>query len=215
MNHFQPRHRLQAFSLLELLVVIGIMALMMSLLVPSIAGFSSTAGRRGAVNVVMNTLEQARVEALQSGRTVHVVLIQEKDATKDSIVVVREPEEKSGAWTYERLTKTIRLPEGVLFHAAQNSLLSQGLPNGFDQSRIDRFPADAAGFGVMSFNASGAVEFPQSTSPVSRQVFLTEGVRGSTETAKTERKRQGGGFEVISVSRYTGRVQLDITGTGT
>jgi prepilin-type N-terminal cleavage/methylation domain-containing protein len=67
------RHRRSvAFSLLELLVVIAIMAVMMSLLLPAVSGFSSTAGRRGAVNILMNTFEQARVAALESGQTVYV-----------------------------------------------------------------------------------------------------------------------------------------------
>ncbi len=207
----------RGFSLIELLSVIAVIALMMALIAPAISGLSGTSGRRGAVNVIMNTLEQARVAALESGRDVHVLFFRNKFPEPDSMMVIRDPE--SGSGDYERLTRTTKLPKGVLFHAARNSLIDQALPVGFDLSRVKPTPAATSyeGFSVLTFNSSGAVSFPSASASIARQIFLTEGIRGSSESTLTSRKEQqgiGGGFEVISLSRYTGRAQLDISATG-
>lgn len=210
--------RLRGFSLVELLCVIAVIALMMALIAPAISGLSGTSGRRGAVNIVMNTLEQARVAALESGRDVHVLFFRNKFPEPDSMMVVRETE--SGTGDFERLTRTTKLPKGVLFHAAPNSLIAQALPPAFDLNRVKPTPASSSydGFSVLTFNSSGAVSFPSDSATVARQLFLTEGIRGANESALTARKQQqtapGGGFEVISLSRYTGRAQLDISATG-
>ncbi|HVJ56933.1 MAG TPA: hypothetical protein VM574_03775, partial [Terrimicrobiaceae bacterium] len=59
-------------SLLELLSVSALIVVMAGLLHSSIGSFSSSVGRRGAVNILMNAIEYARVVALESGQTVHV-----------------------------------------------------------------------------------------------------------------------------------------------
>ena len=61
----RPQSNLSAFTLIEMLAVI---AIMMALIAPAVGNFGSTAGRKGAVNILMNTMEQARVAALESGR---------------------------------------------------------------------------------------------------------------------------------------------------
>jgi type II secretory pathway pseudopilin PulG len=206
-----------------MLVVVAIIAVMMSLLVPAIGGFTNTAGRRGAVNVVMNTLEQARVAALESGRPVHVLFLQRSFPEMDAIMVIREPEDPTA--NYERLTRWMKLPKGVLFHSPSTTdLLSQTPPGTFSISRVEQMPTLNSGAGekvsLLTFNESGGLEYPSQSSAASRQIFLSEGVRsanGSESTISARKKDQGsgGGFEVISISRYTGRVQLDITATGT
>src|SRR5262245_48230986 len=60
------------FSLAELLSVSALIVLLAGLFFSSISSLSSSAGRRGAANVLMNTLEHARVAALESGQIVSV-----------------------------------------------------------------------------------------------------------------------------------------------
>lgn len=213
--------RQAGFSLLEILVVVAMMAIMMSLLLPAISGFSSTAGRRGAVNILMNTFEQARVAALESGQTVYVgfadndfpvedmryaAFIVFRDATNEEKAAAPDPATKS----YVVLKKWTRLPKNIAFKSIKSSLIGNdgksftNLPNEVGQSfNDDRFP-------FVAFNSAGAVDEPSNN----LRVFLYEGYYAGGQDNFTRNTGASGLFEQISLSRYTGRVQLDITATG-
>jgi hypothetical protein len=195
----------------------AVMSVMTLLLLPGVSGFSSTAGRRGAVNLLMGTFEQARVAAIEAGRPVHVILYRRNHPEPDAVMVVRDPGDASTTGPFERLTKWINLPKGVLLHDPGSvNILSQPRPADFSAGRLSPPPQMASGesLNVVTFNASGGVDYP-SGGASSRQLYLSEGFRGDggNEAAISEKKKAGGtGFEVISLSRYTGRAQLDITG---
>jgi len=210
---------------LELLVVISIMAVMMSLLLPAVSGFSSTAGRRGAVNILMNTFEQARVAALESGQNVYIgfadndfpveamrysAFIVFRDATDEEKADAPDPTKKS----YVILKKWTPLPKNIAFKTAASSLPGasktafRNLSAELGQSSGDEeFPC-------VSFNSSGAVDQPAGN----LRVFLYEGhyAEGRDNHTRNKNVQDGasGLFEQISLSRYTGRAQLDITATG-
>jgi prepilin-type N-terminal cleavage/methylation domain-containing protein len=209
--------RRASFSLPELLIVMAVMGMMMALLLPAVSGFSSIAGRRGAVNLLMGTFEQARVAAIEAGRPVHVVLYRRNHPEPDAVMVVRDPGDASTTDPFERLTKWIPLPKGVLLHdPGPVNILSQPQPADFTAARLSPTPQVAPGesLNVVTFNASGGVDYP-SGGAASRQLYLSEGFRGEggNEAAISDRKKsRGTGFEVISLSRYTGRAQFDITG---
>jgi len=209
--------RTRGFSLLELLLVIAVMAIMMSLLLPAVSGFSSTAGRRGAVNILMNTFEQARVAALESGQTVYVGFANKNFPVDDmkfaAFVVFRTPTEEekvtSGKDDVIVLKKWTRLPKNVAFKQVDSSLIGsqtkdfEGLQYGGEN--LKELP-------YVAFNSSGAVEEPASN----LRVFLYEGYYANEKEILTRKNGQEGSgalFEKISLSRYTGRAQLDITGT--
>jgi prepilin-type N-terminal cleavage/methylation domain-containing protein len=219
----------RAFSLVELLAVMAIIAIMVTLLAPAISSFSSTTGRKGAVNVVMNTLEQARAAALEKNCPVNVLFWRRDYPNRDAIRVVRDP----SPWILDSkgqpetaivpLTKWIPLPEGVLLHkpsaganifnnAAANVITTADLKTistgGTDLPQDDYLAA-------VKFNASGAIIFPATSSDA--RIIITEGVRGTggTEAVISSRKQGqnsiGGGFEIITLSRFTGRPRLDVT----
>ncbi|MFV0337111.1 MAG: Tfp pilus assembly protein FimT/FimU [Chthoniobacterales bacterium] len=199
-----------AFSMVELLVVIAIFSVLVALMTPAFLSFSGSAGRRGAVNTVMNTLEQARVAALEAGRDVYVVFWRKNntDTEQDAIGVFRETEDGSG--NYEQLSKWLQLPKRILLHqpaSGKNIFAASGNP-GFDKTRI---PASAAStglddFGIVKFSPSGTVLFPvNSTENV---IILTEGERTDGSDSKIDR---GGLFEIISIAKYTGRPTLEVT----
>jgi prepilin-type N-terminal cleavage/methylation domain-containing protein len=203
------------FSLIELLTVVAIIAIMMSLLAPAISGFSSTAGRRGAVNSLMNTFEQARVAALESGRTVYVLFARPDFPEQDAVMVVRETD--TGTGDYEVLSRWRKLPKGVLLHdpSVVDSLLKKNISDsGFDTTRLNvpklgnLNPTDLK---VLAFNDQGAITFP--VGKAFRKIILSEGVRGQggTEALISTRKASAGGFEIISLAQYTGRAQLDVS----
>ncbi len=215
------------FSLLELLVVVAVMAIMMSLLAPAVAGFSSTAGRRGAVNIVMNTFEQARVAALESGQTVYIGFADAEFPVEDmryaAFIVFRDAtdEEKNDPVSprnYVVLKKWTRLPKRIAFKRIDSSLvptttsgsqLFGGLKNELGSS-LSSWNEEMP---VIAFNSSGAVAQPSNN----LRIYLYEGYFGDGKDNLTRnnsvQEGSSGLFEKISVSRYTGRAQLDITTT--
>ena len=63
------------FTLLELLVTMGIAALLMGLLVLGVRGFNSSTNRRAAVGTLMGIFDQARSVAISDGRATYVVFV--------------------------------------------------------------------------------------------------------------------------------------------
>lgn len=213
------------FSLIELLVVVAIIALMMSLLLPALSGWGSSAGRRGAVTMVMNTLEQARVAALESGQTVYVGFANENHPVDEmiysSFLVFRDATEeelqKSSVQKYVILKKWTSLPKNIAFKSEfpgnnlsviQSSTsvagLNQALPSRTQLTTPEMLP-------VIKFNSSGAVEGD------GKPIFLYEGYYANNQDNFTrnaaEQDSSAGLFEKITISRFTGRVQLDVTAT--
>ncbi|MBW8863811.1 MAG: type II secretion system protein [Verrucomicrobia bacterium] len=215
-THPHPR---AGFTLIELIAVMAIIAIMLALLAPAAGNFRSTAGRNGAVNILMNTLEQARVAALESGRTVYVVFHRRIFPEQDEILVLRDPDPDAGGAKYEQLTKWIKLPKGVLLHNIEGKsvdILSASLPGTavFDPAKMPQQPKLESGenLNILTFNGYGSVSFPAPASP-QLMLIVSEGVRGAggTEAIISTNKEKAGGYEIISFRRYTGRASLEVT----
>lgn len=175
---------------------------------------TSPVGRKGAVTIVMNTLEQARVSAIETGRET-VVLFWKKNGVAgfppdepDGLIILRKNE--AGAW--ESISRWVKLPSGVLFQSENTSSLI--LTTQADQSMLDAVPnttakPTASQSGAVQFTTSGAVKSP-STPSSGLYIAFAMGQRkiGSNEMAFD--KQQSGGKEVISLARYTGRSTMDI-----
>lgn len=212
------------FSLVEVIAVIAIIAIMMAMIAPTVGSFSSTAGRKGAVNILMNTLEQARAAALETGSDIYVLLWRREYPDRDAIMVVREPSPwltKSDGSKEDKLvplTKWMSLPEGVLLHKPDrggNVFDNTTWPAFLEQRKSDIPMPDGQSFdkskiGYVWFAPNGSI--PRPTGKEAR-IVITEGVRGQggTEAVLSGKKQQQGGFEVITLSRFTGRAQLDVT----
>jgi hypothetical protein len=204
-----------AFTLLELLVVVVIVCVMMSLLAPAVGSMTSTGGRKGAVTLVMNTLEQARMAAIEKSRDVVVVFWKKNGTTsaadeQDAILVLRRDD--SNNW--EPIGRWVKLPKGVLFHGedTQSEILKQNSPALAEvtDAAISALPGNPTkiNLGAVQFSSSGAVQLPSTS--IGLRIALTEGQRDSSGTLAVK-KQKSGGYEVISVARYTGRPTLDIT----
>ena len=188
--------------------------MLMALAVPAISGFTSPAGRKGAVIVVMNALEQARVSAIETGRDV-VVLFWRKNGVAgfppdepDSLMILRINE--AGSW--ESISRWVKLPDGVLFQSENTSSLI--LTTQADQSMLDAVPnttakPTASQSGAVQFTASGAIKSP-STSSSGLYIAFAMGQRKTGSNDMAFDKQKSGGKEVISLARYTGRSTMDI-----
>jgi type II secretory pathway pseudopilin PulG len=202
-------------SLLELLLVSTLIILMAGLLYSSIGGFSSSAGRRGAVNILMNAFEHARIAALESGQTVHVGFADKDFPVEEmrykAFLVFRDTsdeERAAGAKNYFVLKKWTKLPANVALKRMAGSVVPEsggqtfaGLNEVLPDSQCDE------SFPCLSFNSSGAIS--GASHPI--ELFLYEGYFSGDRDIPT--RRSGELFEKISLSRYTGRVQFNVTTT--
>ena len=201
-------------SLVELISVLAIIILMAALIFPAAAAFSGTTARRGAVNVLLNAFEQARLAALETGQTVYVGFADADFPVAEmryaAFLVFRETsddERFSGAGDFAVLRKWTRLPRQMAFKRIARSLvpeaggetfagLSELLPAGV---RDETFPC-------LAFTGTGSVL--GGFNPL--QLFLYE---GSYENGRDRPRTPSSLFERISLSRYTGRARLEVTAT--
>jgi hypothetical protein len=202
-------------SLLELLSVSALITLTAGLLYSSIGSFSSPAGRRGAVNILMNAFEHARIVALESGQTVHVGFADRDFPVEEmrykAFLVFRDTsdeERAAGAKDYLILKKWTKLPGNVALKRMAHSVVPEsggqtfaGLKEMLPNSQSDET------FPCLSFNSSGAVS--STSNPI--ELFLYEGY--FSEDREIQTRASGELFEKISLSRYTGRVQFNVTTT--
>lgn len=199
------------FSLIELLAVIAIMSVLMALAAPTISGFSTTAGRRGSVNVLMNGFEQARAEALEKSANVLVVMRRDPKGFQDSFMVVRDDrsaDRPAGDPEFVPLSRWQKLSQSVLFYQAPGSLVLSGAVATALPGLASALPGSvsAGDLFAVGFNKHGQVSFPSSGSDLF--VYLAEATRNGSTTA-TAKGASMNITERLSFRRYTGRAQLD------
>ncbi len=196
--------------MVELMLVVAVIVIMMSLLMPAISAFGGSAGRRGAVNSLMNTFEQARASALETGSKVYVVMRRNSTVGEgDSYLIARERSDALGddpAKSYIPLSPWKKMPKGILFHPAPGSLVYSGNP--LPAALISSLPGSVPSSELygMAFNRTGAVAF---NTGAGLTLLLAEATQaGSSVKAKAASTTI---TERLSFRRYTGRAQLDFT----
>src|SRR5262245_48503209 len=70
---FSPLQTRAGFPLLELLMVMGIIALALAALIPAVTSLSKSSGRIAARDSLLGAIEQARAEAIKSGQAAYIV----------------------------------------------------------------------------------------------------------------------------------------------
>jgi len=205
------RKKRHGFSLLELLVAIVLITLLLTLISPAMNGFRGSAARKGAVSLVMTTLEQARILAIETGREV-VVVFWKKNGTagtpadeQDAMIVLRRNETETG---WEQMNRWIKIPHGILFPSDDTaSSILCNVPTEDIHSILPHSPTSEH-LGAVHFSPSGAVQRPGTSAGL--RIALTEGRRGADGALLAE-KQNSGTYEIISLARYTGRATLDIS----
>jgi len=210
--NYKFRRERGGFSLIEMLAVMALMSVMIAMMMPLLSGFTGTAGRRGAVNSLMNTFEQARVAAVEAGAKVYVVMRRNPNlGEQDSFIVVRERSEGLGEAStapYIVLTRWQKLPRGILFFQAASSLTQTGVDLPVDlMGAIPGGVPSGELFGL-GFNRNGQVSFPSSGA---LSLFLAEGARKDSTTTASANGASATITERLSLRRFTGRAQLDYT----
>lgn len=207
----------QGFSLVEVLTVLAIMAVLTGLSISAIPGMRSSYDRKTAVDLVMTTIEQARVAALQSGGNTYVVFALAKDSglSPDAMIVVGDQPIGSTATGLVLYTHWIRMPLGVRFHYLTNTLVASSVPTAVNTTSLPPLNGNP-NFTGFTFNSTGTVSYPATGG---LDVALFEGIRSShmAETAvgpsakATMSLSTSGLYEVIRLSRYSGRSWMDVS----
>ena len=126
-----------AFTLVELLAVVAIIAIMSALLTPAVRGLLGVTGPRGGVNALSAALEQARLSAMESGVPSYVGWVQPSaDAEASALIVFRDKKEGETAAIIP-VTRWIKLPQGVFFDAQGTTV---GISAGSDLPKLNGKP---------------------------------------------------------------------------
>ena len=219
-----PERSVGGFTLLELLVVMGIILIALAALVPAVTSLSKSGGRRAALNSLLGGIEQARAEAIKSSQATYVVFPAFTSGTQSTLdrynyrsyAIFEDDAAIPG--NVKQLTDWKSFPTGV---ALRKAYTINGVNGGLDSlqdpaaltpSVAFSFPPDAsaAPFKCFKFNSNGeVVQAPAGN--VLLGVF--EGyVDNGNEVATT---KDGSGnpsaVEYLMVSQFTGRAEPTAT----
>ena len=199
-----------AFTLVELLAVVGIMGLLAAVAVPALKGLTGSGGRKQALSQVMGALEIARNTAISSGTNAAVIF---PDSTSDSAfggaqnpyryrsmaIVTWNPTNTNsrpsmvGSW--------IALPQGIALFP--NSLKSTNLPTAKNISVRILTSSSTSDFPAIIFQPDGGLSEDYNPLPTNGIAFF-EGTVSGTTTNPTSKMTN---FETIRLTRYTGRTR--------
>jgi type II secretory pathway pseudopilin PulG len=195
------RHLVAAFTLVELLAVVGIMGLLAAAAVPALKGLTGSGGRKQALSQVISALEIARNTAISTGTNAAVIFPDSTFASGDaykyrSMAVVAwnitnaaTPATMVGSW--------IVLPQGISL--LPNSI--SALPQATNVSVRILTSSNTANFRAISFQSDGALDENLSSFPTNGIAFFEGTVTGTTTNSTSKMTN----FETVRVTRYTGR----------
>ena len=215
------RQHIAAFTLVEMLTVTAIITLLMGLVAPALKSMSRGAGRRGAINQLLTTFDQARVAAIRSASQAYVGFADSTFPNAEmryrSFIMFRsrlEGDQPSvddhGTSQYVYLTRWKTLPQGISIKSEQNSLVGTAGAT-IAVSPDDKFPNLRTGLlPVVVFNSTGGVSKPVDSNAL--RLFLYQGFYETGRDVIIRGNRMP--FDMISISRFTGRPILEESSIG-
>jgi prepilin-type N-terminal cleavage/methylation domain-containing protein len=192
----------RGFTLLELLVVISIMISLAGLTLLSLGGLKNSFECKHAVRMVMDTVENARLTALQNGNNVYVVLAisQDPTGTSDAITVVGDPPISSTSTQKVWCMRWLRLPTSVHFLSSEATLTGNQLPDTLSLTDLPPLSTGHFTYAAFTFNSTGQVVYPVGSN-------LVLALQPKTKTKQLNNQL----YDIILLSRFTGRVRTEVS----
>ena len=218
-NHkLQHTRRLPAaFTLVELLAVIGIMGLLAAVGVPALKGLTGSGGRKQALSQVMGALEIARNTAISTGTNAAVIFPDLSFASQPyryrSMAVISWDTTNStnggpGTNPNVMLGSWITLPQGIVLHDKQ---INQ-LPTVTNKTALlippNTSTTDISNLRAIVFQSDGGLEERYYTNTLTSEgIAFYEGavIPSSNPTTTTNTSKQKTNVETITITHYTGR----------
>ena len=199
LQHF--RRPAAAFTLVELLAVVGIMGLLAAVAVPALKGLTGSGSRKQALGQVIGALEIARNTAISTGTNAAVIF---PDSTFSSGNAYRYRSMAVVAWSATNsdspatmVGSWIVLPQGIALFPRSIS----ALPVRTNISVQILTSSAKADYRAICFQSDGALDESQSPLPTNGIAFF-EGTVTDTKTNPTSKMTN---FETVRLTRYTGR----------
>jgi prepilin-type N-terminal cleavage/methylation domain-containing protein len=208
----------KAFTLLEVLVVLAIIALLLAATIPVVNSLSKSSGRKGAGSLLLGTIEQARTLALKDGRASYVVFPAEYPAgtaaTSDKNIVSRyfyhsvaifEDDAADPTKPKIQVTEWKVFPIGVSLRSEISYQPDPSDPapdSGWIGDSFTFTPTGStATLPFLKFNSAGAVESPPRSSGQIKLRFFEGYVTGTYEKPTNPKNFD----ESITINRLSGR----------
>ncbi len=217
-----PSAHRRAFTLIELMVVIGIISIMLVAVIPVVSSLSKSSGRKGAISNLTVIIEQARSLALSDSRKAYVAFATVlppnappsvvEDYSYRSYAVFEDGADAAGVPQPRaiQVTKWQKLPSGISFRNQDESAGTGTCLTSVTNSATAAFSFSPSGATItcpyIEFDSIGSVVQPASVAPM-RLVVFEGSVRGGNEVATAHDASQQPVRDEIQIGRFNGRAK--------
>lgn len=201
---FHPKRCYGAFTLIELMVVIGIIIIMLAAAWPAVNSLARSGGRKGAISNVINALEHARAVAVSTGRPTYVVFADQsmpENHRCKAFIVFHE----DANFTPRAVTKWYVLPTGISFRPGSGLFAAQSGAPKIKFACPGTVASNPVELPFIKYDSSGMVSLPSGGLWID---IFTGSVDGSGQQSFTDKQQQTSGkYDAVVVARFTGRAR--------